>query len=67
MKPLSGFADLANQTVRVLIPGQDFATRQNLAHRTINLSMGRLNQDATRTHLRRMEQPTRLNYHFGHR
>jgi len=29
--------------------------------------MSRLNQDVRRINLRRMEQPPRLNYHFGHR
>jgi len=29
--------------------------------------MGRLDQDGKRTNSRRMEQPSRLNYHFGHR
>src|SRR5262245_41202803 len=43
------------------------AARQNLAHETINLSMGRLNQDGTRANPRRMEQRPRRNYHFGHR
>jgi hypothetical protein len=51
----------------VPIPGQGTAARQNLALGTINLSMGRLNLDVRRTNLRRMEQPPRLNYHFGQR
>ena len=55
------------RAVPVLIPGQDTGARQHLAHGTINLSIGRLNQHTKRTHLRRMEQLSRLNYHFGHR
>jgi len=55
------------RAVLVPIPGQGTAARQNLAHGTISLSMGRLNQDVRRINLRRMEQPPRLNYHFGHR
>ena len=42
------------------------AARRNLATGTINLSVRRLNQDVRRTNPRRMEQPARLNYHFGH-
>jgi hypothetical protein len=34
---------------------------------TINLSMGWFNHHVRRTNLRRMEQPPRLNYYFGHR
>src|SRR5262249_46543269 len=49
------------------IPGQGTAARPAPARRTINLSMGRLNQDGTRANPRRMEQRPRRNYHFGHR
>jgi hypothetical protein len=52
------------RAVLVPIPWTGTAARQNLAHGTISLGMGQLNQDVRRTNLRRMEQPPRLNYHF---
>ena len=55
------------RAVLVPIPEQGTAARQNLAHGTINLGMGQLNEDVRWTNLRRMEQPPRLSYHFGHR
>src|SRR5262249_48573062 len=42
-------------------------TLLHLAHGTINLSMGRLNQHVRPTNPRAIEQSPRLNYHFGHR